>query len=805
MRIDSWLELDETDGYSFDVLKARLEVPNPEYVSAVQMGFSTMGLHRFDPLYEEGSRDGKKVLRVPRALVNKYGTGKEVEDCRIEGKKVDFKFKLKLGPFEGREEDQSDFVEAMVKSITSRTGAIGQASPGYGKALRMDATLWSEHGPVQMKDMKVGSRIYGKDGRLHNVVGVYPQGELDSYKVTFSDGSSIECCMEHLWTVQHTKDRRKGTGKWETMPLKDIVQKGLLEKDGHKRWYIPMTEAIEFPKKTFNVDPYVLGCLLADGCFVGTSVGFSNLEEDIQTKFLNKLPEGCSLSSKGNGKDWYVTGFMPYARQLELDGKRSYEKNVPKDYKYSSKEDRLSLLQGLFDCDGSVTCKGKQLEYSTTSEQLAKDVQFLVESLGGSVRLTSRTTTYTYNEEKHDGRISYRLFVKMPVGIMPFTSEKHVRRYTVDGTYPVCRSIVSVEHVGKQEMQCITVDSPDSLYLIDHCIVTHNTLCALATAAKLGRTTAVLVHKSFLMNQWIERIEEAYDIKPSEIGVVQQGTCDFRGKKIVLIMAQSLVSSRAYPEDLYSYFGTVIVDEVHRFGAVEFRKAITMFPAKYRLGVTATPKRKDGLEEVFFGHIGDIAFVGAKKGLTARVKYIEANMVVTDSMLRGMLNWKKNFDLNKVTQYIVDCATRNRQIVKLVIEALKSRRKVLLLSSRREHLNVLAEMFELECAKQKVRFAYGYYVGGMEEQDLRITATRPLILATFQMAQEGLDIPALDTLFLTTPKGDIVQAVGRILRKHPDKREPMVIDVLDSNIKMCQNLAKKRVKQYKETGCRFDS
>jgi superfamily II DNA or RNA helicase len=115
------------------------------------------------------------------------------------------------------------------------------------------------------------------------------------------------------------------------------------------------------------------------------------------------------------------------------------------------------------------------------------------------------------------------------------------------------------------------------------------------------------------MNQWIERIQDAFDIPASEIGFVQQDVCDFRGKKIVLIMAQSLLSSREYPEDLYSYFGTVVVDEVHRFGAVEFRKAITRFPAKYRLGVTATPKRKDGLEDVFFMHIGEIAFVGQRE------------------------------------------------------------------------------------------------------------------------------------------------------------------------------------------------
>ena len=144
-----------------------------------------------------------------------------------------------------------------------------------------------------------------------------------------------------------------------------------------------------------------------------------------------------------------------------------------------------------------------------------------------------------------------------------------------------------------------------------------------------------------------------------------------------------------------------------------------------------------------------------------------------------------------------------RQIVKLLIDALEAGRRVMVLSSRREHLNILHDMFKVETAKQQVRFTQGYYVGGMAEEDLRITATRHLILATFQMAQEGLDIPELDTLFLTTPKGDIVQAVGRILREHDGKKAPMVLDILDNDIPLCANLAKKRAKQYREMGCTF--
>lgn len=463
MRLNSWLELTPADGYDFALLKSHLEVPNPEYTSAVRMHLNTQGMHRFDPLYEEAhDPDGTKVLRVPRGLVNQYGTGREVIDQRVEGYPADLRLKIELGPTGDRLEDQKDFVAAVADAARRRTGAIGQAAPGYGK-----------------------------------------------------------------------------------------------------------------------------------------------------------------------------------------------------------------------------------------------------------------------------------------------------------------------------------------------------TICALGIAAALGRTTAVLVHKSFLMNQWIERIQDAYDIDPNDIGQVQQDVCDFRGKKIVLIMVQSLLSSRVYPADLFTYFGTVMTDEVHRFGAVEFRRAITMFPAMYRVGFTATPKRPDGLETVFFMHLGDIAFVGTKSKLAAKVKYVNSEMVITPKAERAMLNYRKEFDLVKVTSHLVQCETRNRQIIKLAIDAMKHGRKILLLSGRREHLKELSDILDTEMQRKTLRFTHGYYVGGMTEQELHVSATRQMLFATFQMAQEGLDIPDLDTLFLVTPKGDIVQAVGRILRAHPDKRPPIVLDIVDNQIGMCANLAKKRAKQYREMGCTF--
>lgn len=325
------------------------------------------------------------------------------------------------------------------------------------------------------------------------------------------------------------------------------------------------------------------------------------------------------------------------------------------------------------------------------------------------------------------------------------------------------------------------------------------TVAALEVIARLGKTTAVLVHKEFLMNQWIERIQDCYDIDESEIGFVQQDRCDYEGKKIVLIMIQSLLA-RDYSPDLFEYFGTVVVDEVHRMSAVEFRKVITMFPGRYRLGVTATPKRKDGLEDVFFWHIGSIGAIGSKRKIKPRVEIVKTNVNPSPRDWMNLMDFKRDVSLSKLTTYLAEHEERNQRIARLAYKALVARRKILILSGRRVQLEILHQLVKRQMLRHGKRFPMGYYVGGMTDKQRVISSTRPLILGTYQMAEEGLDIPDLDTLFLVTPKADIEQAVGRILREVDGKKEPLVVDFLDESIGVCNGLHRKRLSQYKKLG-----
>lgn len=321
------------------------------------------------------------------------------------------------------------------------------------------------------------------------------------------------------------------------------------------------------------------------------------------------------------------------------------------------------------------------------------------------------------------------------------------------------------------------------------------TVCCLEAIAQLKRPAAIIVHKEFFMNQWSERIMASYKIKESDIGFVQQDTCEFQDKKIVMIMIQSLLA-REYPSALFDHFGTICIDECHRIAAQEFRKAIVMFPARYRMGVTATPRRADGMENVFFFHIGEIAAVGEKRKLKPKIKVVKTKLQPTDRDLRHMYDFRGKQNLNKVINYLIDHDKRNRSIVGLLKKALKSGRKIMVLSGRLDHLERLKNMMDMEMVKDKLRFTSGYYIGGMNEEERTISATRQLIFATFQMAEEGLDIPDLDTLFLVTPKSDIEQAVGRILRTFEGKKEPLVVDFSD-NIEICMNMLRKRATFYR--------
>jgi superfamily II DNA or RNA helicase len=321
------------------------------------------------------------------------------------------------------------------------------------------------------------------------------------------------------------------------------------------------------------------------------------------------------------------------------------------------------------------------------------------------------------------------------------------------------------------------------------------TVIASKLFAKLNRTTLVVVHKEFLCDQWRDRLISFLDIKTEEIGIAQQDKCEFEGKKIVIAMVQSLLDKDRYSEEFKRWPGVVCFDEVHRMGAPQFQLAASQFPARYRIGLTATPRRSDGLQPVFEWHIGKI--IAKMEGGNEVIPKIHQKKF-SISFPEHMYCWRdddgniKKLFLGKLVSLLAGTLSRTQWFVKELVRAAAAGRKCMLLSDRREHLDDIKGLLE----RGGTTATIGYYVGGMKKEERERSAECDIILGTFQMAKEGLDIPEIDTLFLATPKTDVEQSVGRILRYHEDKKEPIVVDLVDT-IPICIDFARKRSAQYK--------
>jgi len=326
---------------------------------------------------------------------------------------------------------------------------------------------------------------------------------------------------------------------------------------------------------------------------------------------------------------------------------------------------------------------------------------------------------------------------------------------------------------------------------------TGKTVVGLKVAAEVGSTTLILVHKAFLLNQWTERIQEWLGISPDEIGIVQQDRCEFKGKKVVIALIQSLLA-RQYPAEFYQYFGLIIADEVHRHAAATWSESIGQFYARLRLGLTATPYRKDGMWNIIDWSFGRI-FAEVRGELMKPEVYqlvFKHRYHGSDYGIYFAGAMKKVFPA-KLINLIADDVKRNKALLKIIEQAVEKDRKVLFLSDRRKHLALIYNSFVEKYGKN---FPIGFYVGGMKDEQREESARKRVILGTYQMAAEGLDIPDLDVLIMGTPKSDVEQAIGRILRADDDKKTPIVIDPVDNEPYYCERILSKRNRFYSSKG-----
>lgn len=425
--------------------------------------------------------------------------------------------------------------EEGIKFLLSRNGCILADDMGLGKMEIVDNKVFTPNGRKRIGDLKIGDKIIGSNGKPCNIIGVYPQGVKDLYRITFNDGYSILVGKEHLWTVSSNnsgKNSKNRENRYITISTEQMLDENLVleqkgtgwnekktykfktfykQKNGDSKWQIPIVKPIEFENNDIlPIEPYLLGLALGDGHFEKSSAIVIQLhKDDFDELFDNVLL--TEHKPNGDERKAYINYHSNDIKNLGLANTRSENKFIPDIYKYSSIENRLAILQGLMDTDGHVM-KSKNdefngTEYCTVSEKLADDVAEIVHSLGGIVRKRSKIGSY----KKEDGtkvicKRAYRLNIKMPEGINPFRLKRKANSYNPPKKYKVGRYIKNIEPCGKGEAVCIAVDAPDKLYVTEHAIVTHNTTQSIIAAIESGAKKILVVCPSSTKINWEREI-----------------------------------------------------------------------------------------------------------------------------------------------------------------------------------------------------------------------------------------------------------------------------------------------------------
>lgn len=305
------------------------------------------------------------------------------------------------------------------------------------------------------------------------------------------------------------------------------------------------------------------------------------------------------------------------------------------------------------------------------------------------------------------------------------------------------------------------------------------TVMALDIACDLGMRTLIVVPRTSLMKQWKEQVLKWTDVIESEIGVMQGPKMQWQGKKIVIAMIHTLAAkSEELPVALRLNFGTVIFDECHVVGAETFSQVAPLFNSRYRIGLSATPRRSDGMDPVFYWHIGPILARFTKLQAKARVRMISYRG--EDTSHSGCV-WGGNLNLGRYFNRIARSRPRF-DLVRTLIKTLHGKgHDILMLAERLEYLEIMKRAL---------------IVDGIPEDDIGLLTgkvkqtSKKVILGTYGSAGMGVDIPRLSALVLASPRADVEQAIGRVLRQG----SPIVVDIVDSasSIMMGWSLARKK-------------
>jgi phosphate starvation-inducible PhoH-like protein len=373
-------------------------------------------------------------------------------------------------------------------------GVIEVAPLGYmrGRAQPVFTKVLTPNGFRPIGELQVGDSVIGSDGRPTEVLGVYPQGFKEIYRVFTQDGCSTLASGDHLWSVYTRKDRSSGKPP-RVLQTKEMI--GNLRAAHYHRYELPVLSApVSFESRPVPLDPYALGLLLGDGCLTcSTTPSFATSDPEL-AESLGFLIPGIEVRRKSTvdyvlnrinrPRGSAVNPVTAALRQLGLAGLRSDTKFIPQDYLFNSPDVRLALLQGLLDSDGGpVTQQGRtcRIQFTTVSNRLRDDMVFLVQSLGGVVYWRTRPAAgrkpgLAKGRPAPHRSDAHILDIRLPEGLVPFRLARKATKYDATGGGQAKRFVHRIESAGTKEAVCIQVAAADSLYVTEDFLLTHNTL-----------------------------------------------------------------------------------------------------------------------------------------------------------------------------------------------------------------------------------------------------------------------------------------------------------------------------------------
>lgn len=438
---------------------------------------------------------------------------------------------------------------------------------GLGKALDDDAKVLTPTGWVRNGDILPGDMVIAGDGMPTRVQAVFPQGEVECFRVGFSDGSSVVASDDHLWVTMTRADRVAKSRGVRVIPARRTTRE-LLDSltvnagAGVQTWNhtIPMVRPVEFEETDVPVQPYLLGVLLGDG---GLTAGARlSCADDEILKLINELLpepvrivpiEGCDYNlTVPEGTPGYkghpANPLVGALKQLGLFGHDAFSKFIPKQYLYNSRAVRLALLRGLMDSDGHVSKDGVTTQFYTSSQALADGVIELVQSFGGTAEAKPAVKQYVYRGEKRMGHKSLTVHISLPGDVNPFLLTRKARQVKPKTKYLPTRYVVSVEPVGRKSATCIRVEHPSHLYVTEGFIVTHNTNTVITAFEKLKEEGKA--------NRMCFAVP-----KGRMMGTAQDIEKLFPGKKVVVLSGSSMGTaaqlSKKFPNGNVQFFTNI--------------------------------------------------------------------------------------------------------------------------------------------------------------------------------------------------------------------------------------------------------